>query len=45
LRKGTTFSTGTSSYLKLILNYKFGKSKSDLGFRKLNKIGRDGLKI
>jgi hypothetical protein len=45
LKKGTTFSIGTSSYSKCILNEKIGKSRSDLGFRKLIKIAGNGIKI
>jgi hypothetical protein len=45
LKKGTTFSIGTSPNSKFSMNQKFGKSMSDLGFRKLNKIARNGLKI
>jgi hypothetical protein len=45
LKRGVTFSIGASPYFKWILNYKFGKVRSDLGFRKLNKIARNGIKI
>jgi hypothetical protein len=37
LKYGTTFTIGISSDSKFILDKKFGKSRSDLGFRKLKK--------
>jgi hypothetical protein len=43
--RGTTFSIETSPDSKLILNYKFGKSRSVFEFGKLIKIARNGLKI
>jgi hypothetical protein len=45
LKKGITFSIGTSSDSKWILNYEFGKSRSVFEFRKLIKIARNGSKI
>jgi hypothetical protein len=44
-KEGITFSIGTSSDLKFILNKKFGKLRSLFDFRKLIKIARNGPKI
>jgi hypothetical protein len=45
LKRGTTFSIGTSSDSKCISNKNSGNPRSDLGSSKLNKIARDELKI
>jgi hypothetical protein len=45
LKRGKIFSIDTSSDSKLILNKKIVNSRSDLIFRKLNRITGDGLKI
>jgi hypothetical protein len=45
LKKGTSFSIGTSPDSKYILNYKFGNLRFVFEFRKLIKIARNGLKI
>jgi hypothetical protein len=45
LKKGTTYSIGTSPDSKWILNKNLGKSRSVFDFRKLFKISWNGLKI
>jgi hypothetical protein len=45
LKKGTTLSIRTSSDLKWTWSKNNWKARSDLGFRKFNKIVRCGLKI
>jgi hypothetical protein len=45
LKKMTTSSIGTSLDWKLISNENLGKSRSIFNFRKLIKIGRNGLKV
>jgi hypothetical protein len=45
LKKGTSYSIGTSPDSKWISNENLGKSRSIFKFRKLIKIGRNGLKI
>jgi hypothetical protein len=44
-KRGTTFSIGTFSDSKQVLNENLGNSRSVFGFRKLIKIARNGLKI
>jgi hypothetical protein len=43
--RGITFSIGTSPDSKWNSNSNSGNPRCDLGSSKLNKIGRDGLKI